>query len=162
MLGVLAPYMFRQRLIHMGYKYGCWVYEEDEYMTTQTCSNCGSPYKIGGSKIYKCPCCGMEADRDENSGKNILKVGLKPAKKKTKKLAPVKKQTKKLAPVKKQPKKLAPVKKQTKKLAPVKKQPKKLVPVKKQTKQLAPVKKQTKQLAPVKKQTKRQKKIIEV
>ena len=80
MLGVLSPYLFRQRLIHMGYKYGCWIYEENEYLTTQTCSNCGKTYQLGRSKIYKCSTCKMLADRDENAAKNILKVGLNPIK----------------------------------------------------------------------------------
>ena len=75
MVGVLSPYLFRKRLIYMGYKYGSIVKEIDEYMTTITCTNCGKINKLGKSKIHECEC-GMEADRDENAAKNILKVGL--------------------------------------------------------------------------------------
>ena len=75
MVGVLSPYLFRQRLIHMGHKYGSNVVEVSEYLTTKTCSNCGMINYIGKSKIHKCRC-GMTADRDENSAKNHLKLGL--------------------------------------------------------------------------------------
>ena len=61
----------------MGYKYGCIVTEESEYLTTLTCSACGKINKIGKSKIYSCSC-GLTADRDENSSKNVLKIGLMP------------------------------------------------------------------------------------
>ena len=74
MIGVLSPYLFRQRLMYMGYKYGSMVYEVDEYLTTKTCSNCGKINEIGASKIHKCKC-GMCADRDENSAKTHLKIG---------------------------------------------------------------------------------------
>lgn len=74
MVGVLSPYRFRQILKYMGNKYGVSVNEVSEYLTTQTCSNCGKRNKIGRKKIYKCKC-GMKADRDVNSGKNMLKVG---------------------------------------------------------------------------------------
>uniref|UniRef100_A0A6C0C5G4 Cas12f1-like TNB domain-containing protein n=1 Tax=viral metagenome TaxID=1070528 RepID=A0A6C0C5G4_9ZZZZ len=73
----LAPYKFKQILKHMGNKNGCIVEEVSEYLTTKTCSNCGNMYEIGSSKIYKCGKCGMEADRDENSAKTHLKLGLK-------------------------------------------------------------------------------------
>jgi len=75
MIGVLSPYQFRQILKYMGHKYGCQVIEVDEYMTTKTCSNCGKINDIGGSKVYKCEC-GMTADRDENSAKDIMKKGI--------------------------------------------------------------------------------------
>jgi len=74
MIGVLSPYMFRQRLKYMGHKYGCEVTEVNEYKTTKTCSNCGREKEMGKLKIYECRC-GMIADRDENAAKNILKVG---------------------------------------------------------------------------------------
>jgi IS605 OrfB family transposase len=74
MISVLCPYQFRQILKYMGNKYGVNVYEINEYLTTQTCSQCGKINRIGRKKIYKCKC-GMKADRDINSGKNMLKVG---------------------------------------------------------------------------------------
>ena len=75
MIGVLAPYLFRQRLAYMGNKYGSFVGEVDEYLTTKTCCNCGRINEIGSSKTHKCKC-GMNADRDENSAKTHLKIGL--------------------------------------------------------------------------------------
>lgn len=75
-LQTLSPYSFQMRLIHMGYKYGSQVTLVNEYKTTMTCSNCGEEKKIGASKEYKCSC-KMEADRDENAAKNIMKVGMK-------------------------------------------------------------------------------------
>ena len=75
MISVLSPYRFRQRLKHMGNKYGSVVIEVDEYKTTKTCSQCGNEKDLKGSKVYECEC-GMKADRDENAAKNILKVGI--------------------------------------------------------------------------------------
>lgn len=46
-----------------------------EYQTTITCSNCGKINRIGDKKIHKCSC-GMIADRDENSAKTHLKLGI--------------------------------------------------------------------------------------
>lgn len=74
MVGVLSPYLFRQRLKYMGNKYGANVEEEDEYLTTKTCSNCGNIKELEGRKKYICEC-GMKSDRDVNAAKNILKVG---------------------------------------------------------------------------------------
>jgi putative transposase len=72
----LAPYKFKQILKHMGNRYGCKVEEVSEYLSTKTCSSCGNMYEIGRSKVYKCKKCRMEADRDENSAKTHLKLGL--------------------------------------------------------------------------------------
>jgi len=58
----------------MAHKYGSKVIEVNEYLTTKTCSNCGKLNNLGSSKIHICKC-GMEADRDENAAKNILKIG---------------------------------------------------------------------------------------
>lgn len=44
------------------------------YPSSQLCSNCGSRYKIGTSKIYKCKCCGLEIDRDLNAALNLKKL----------------------------------------------------------------------------------------
>ena len=74
MIGVLAPYLFRQRLAYMGNKYGTFVGEVDEYLTTQTCCNCGRINNIGKEKIHRCAC-GMETDRDVVGAKNHLKKG---------------------------------------------------------------------------------------
>jgi transposase len=83
MLGILSPYLFKQRLTYMGYKYGALVTKVSEYLTTVTCSHCGRINDIGKKKIHKCVC-GMIADRDENSSKNHLKIGFMSEKKKSK------------------------------------------------------------------------------
>ena len=75
MMKILSPYSFRQRLRYMGYKYGTSVKEVSEFLTTKTCSNCGRIKRMGGLKTYKCEC-GMKANRDENSAKTHLKLGI--------------------------------------------------------------------------------------
>ena len=70
-----SPYLFGKRLIYMGYKYGSNVVKISEYLSTQTCSNCGNLNKMGSKKIYTC-LCGMRSDRDVNSAKTHLKIGL--------------------------------------------------------------------------------------
>lgn len=45
--------------------------------TSQTCSACGHRQKIPLSeRIFKCPCCSLEIDRDYNAALNILGLGL--------------------------------------------------------------------------------------
>jgi transposase len=45
--------------------------------TTQTCSFCGHKQKIPLSeRVFKCPVCGKEIDRDVNSARNILKIAI--------------------------------------------------------------------------------------
>ena len=45
--------------------------------TSQTCSSCGHRQKMPLSdRLYSCPCCGMEKDRDHNASLNILRLGL--------------------------------------------------------------------------------------
>jgi putative transposase len=45
--------------------------------TSQTCSRCGhrQPMPLP-ERVYHCPCCGLELDRDLNASLNILAVGL--------------------------------------------------------------------------------------
>jgi hypothetical protein len=44
----------------------------EEY-TTKTCGNCGKLHNnIGSSKVFKCPNCEYEADRDHNAARNIM------------------------------------------------------------------------------------------
>ncbi|CAG8820724.1 12399_t:CDS:1, partial [Gigaspora margarita] len=41
--------------------------------TSKTCGFCGYVYrKLGGSKIFHCPECKTELDRDINGARNIL------------------------------------------------------------------------------------------
>jgi len=71
----LKHYAFRSILSHMGHKYGATVYLVSEYLTTQTCSNCGVLNHVGDSEIFHCKSCKMKTGRDENSAKNHLKIG---------------------------------------------------------------------------------------
>ena len=63
-------------LKHMCYKYGVDLYSVNEYLTSKTCSSCGSILEIGTSEIYSCSKCLLKTGRDENASKNILKCGL--------------------------------------------------------------------------------------
>ena len=45
------------------------------FPSSQICSNCSHRYKIGSSKIYKCPNCGIIIDRDYNASINLLNYG---------------------------------------------------------------------------------------
>jgi putative transposase len=67
----LRHYDFRQRLINAGEKYGSLIVEGDEHKTTVTCSACGHEQYIGSSKVYSCESCGVQMDRDANSGRNL-------------------------------------------------------------------------------------------
>jgi putative transposase len=45
--------------------------------TSQDCSACGQRQKMPLSdRVYRCPCCGLELDRDHNAALNILRLGL--------------------------------------------------------------------------------------
>jgi putative transposase len=45
--------------------------------TSQTCSRCGHRQKLSlGERIFCCPCCTLEIDRDHNAALNILRIGL--------------------------------------------------------------------------------------
>jgi putative transposase len=45
--------------------------------TSQDCSRCGHRQKQSLSeRVYRCPCCGLELDRDHNASLNILALGL--------------------------------------------------------------------------------------
>lgn len=49
---------------------------ERTYPSSQICSRCGNIHKIGPSKIYKCPNCGYEIDRDLNAAINLRNYGI--------------------------------------------------------------------------------------
>lgn len=73
-----AWYRFRQWLEYFGKIYGVPVIAVDPKMTSQNCSNCGAVvHKTLSTRTHVCAHCGYVADRDENSGKNILKAALK-------------------------------------------------------------------------------------
>ena len=68
-----AHYRFRERLIHKCRQYNCKVAIVNEAYTSKTCSCCGALHnKLGGSKVFKCPTCGVVMDRDANGAKNIF------------------------------------------------------------------------------------------
>ena len=69
-------YVFKQRLLFKASLNGKLVVPINESYTTKTCSNCGNMYEINSSKTYCCSHCGMVADRDYNSAKNILMKGV--------------------------------------------------------------------------------------
>ena len=53
-------------------KYGVPLIKADHtYPSTQVCSNCGHRQKLHGKKIYHCPQCGLEMDRDLNAALNL-------------------------------------------------------------------------------------------
>ncbi len=70
-------YKSRFREIHNQIKYksnerGIEVVEADMFFpSSQICSNCGNRQKIGTARIYKCPICGLEIDRDLNAAINL-------------------------------------------------------------------------------------------
>jgi putative transposase len=45
--------------------------------TSQECSRCHHRQKLTlAMRVYRCPCCGLEIDRDHNAARNILALGL--------------------------------------------------------------------------------------
>lgn len=50
------------------------LYADKEYPSSQLCSCCGHRQKIGISRVYKCPVCGLVIDRDENASLNLRSV----------------------------------------------------------------------------------------
>lgn len=52
------------------------IHADKEYPSSQICSCCGSRYEIGRDKIYSCPVCGMNMDRDLNAAINLRNYGM--------------------------------------------------------------------------------------
>ena len=70
----LSHYRFKTTLKHKAMEYP-WVHVIDttEEYTSKTCGECGAIHRnLGSKKIFKCPQCGYEADRDFNGARNIL------------------------------------------------------------------------------------------
>jgi putative transposase len=69
-----SHYRFRQRLLFKAQEYPwCTVDVVTEEFTSKTCGACGFLHqKLGSSKTFKCPSCGVEMDRDSNAARNIL------------------------------------------------------------------------------------------
>ncbi len=73
-----AWYRFREWLEYFGVVFGVPVIAVDPKMTSQNCSNCGEiVIKTLSTRTHQCPHCLYCADRDENSGINILQSALK-------------------------------------------------------------------------------------
>ena len=72
----LKFFKFKQRLLFKAIERGKKVYETKEHYTTQTCSFCGSMYKPGLSRVYRCKNCKKSVGRDVNAAKNILMKGI--------------------------------------------------------------------------------------
>jgi putative transposase len=69
-----SHYRFKQRLLHKSREYpDCRIYIVNEAFTSKTCGHCGYIHSaLGGSKVFKCPSCKWEIDRDVNGARNIL------------------------------------------------------------------------------------------
>ena len=69
-----AHYRFRTRLLDQAREFPwCRVIEVREDYTSKTCGRCGHIHqRLGGSKVFRCPACGFELDRDLNGARNIL------------------------------------------------------------------------------------------
>jgi putative transposase len=69
-----AHYEFRQRLISKSFQYkGRYVLVINEPGTSKTCGLCGHWHsELGGAKIFRCPLCQAELDRDVNGARNNL------------------------------------------------------------------------------------------
>ena len=69
-----SHFRFRQYLLHKVREYPwCRVIICTEEYTSKTCGCCGHIHrKLGGSKVFRCPSCTAELDRDINGARNIL------------------------------------------------------------------------------------------
>ena len=69
MLSTYIEYKCRQMDIKI-------IHAPMDYPSSQICSSCGSRYKIGKQKTYKCPFCGLIIDRDLNAAYNLRDYGM--------------------------------------------------------------------------------------
>jgi putative transposase len=69
-----SHFRFRQFLLHKVREHPwCQVIICTEEYTSKTCGHCGHIHqKLGGSKVFCCPNCKSELDRDINGARNIL------------------------------------------------------------------------------------------
>ncbi|MCE2432870.1 MAG: transposase [Candidatus Latescibacteria bacterium] len=68
--------MFRQCITYKAEEAGGVVEPVDPAYTSQDCSQCGHRLKKTLSdRRHKCPCCGVDMDRDLNAAINILRLG---------------------------------------------------------------------------------------
>jgi putative transposase len=68
-----AHYRFKQTLNYLAHKRGVTVIQVSEAYTSKTCTRCGHIHtKLGGAKVFKCPNCKHEINRDFNGALGIL------------------------------------------------------------------------------------------
>ena len=68
-----SHYKFQQRLLCKAEELCCDAYVVNEAWTSKTCTACGHiHHKLGASKTFECPSCGVVLDRDVNGARNIL------------------------------------------------------------------------------------------
>jgi putative transposase len=64
---------FASHLEQMAKRHGVLVVRCNESYTSKTCTNCGHIHtKLGGSKVFNCPSCGIRIPRDVNGARNIM------------------------------------------------------------------------------------------
>ncbi len=68
-----SHYKFEQHLKQAAKRKNVLVVLCNESYTSKTCTRCGHTHtKLGGSKIHKCPNCGMSVNRDWGGAFNIM------------------------------------------------------------------------------------------
>ena len=69
-----SHYRFRQHLIHKARMFNnCTVALVSEAYTSKTCGSCGKLHpRLGSAKVFKCPHCHLQCDRDINGARNVL------------------------------------------------------------------------------------------
>jgi len=73
-----SHYRFKQVLKNKAELSGCQVIDVTEEFTSKTCTKCGHIHtKLGGNKVFKCPKCGHEINRDFNGALGILRSALR-------------------------------------------------------------------------------------
>ena len=73
-----AHYRFKLTLKHQAELTGTTVVDVTEEYTSKTCTHCGHIHtKLGGSKIFRCPECGLTLPRDWNGAFGILLKALR-------------------------------------------------------------------------------------
>ena len=69
----MAPYRFRQFLVHKAAEHGTRVVICDEPWTSKTCGMCGRVnLALGGAKTFVCPSCHATSGRDAQAARNVL------------------------------------------------------------------------------------------
>jgi putative transposase len=64
---------FASHVEQMARRNGVLVIRCNESYTSKTCTNCGHIHtKLGGSKLFNCPSCGIRIKRDVNGARNIM------------------------------------------------------------------------------------------